>query len=256
MTDHPESGLFTYTVRQADRALVLAQRLSEWLTNAHELEEEMALGNIALDLIGQARALYSYAGEVEGRGRDEDDLAYFRDDREFTNPLLVEQPNGDFALTMVRQLLHDAWAAAYWDLMRASSDGTLAALAAKAHKETAYHLRHARTWVVRLGDGTDESTRRTQAAVDRLWRFTRELFETDEVDGELAALGVAADMAEVEHRWLETVGATLSEATLSPPELADAAYATGGRQGVHSESFSYLIGALQVVARAHPGATW
>lgn len=248
--------LFTYVVRQGDRALVLGQRLSQWLTHAHELEEEMALGNIALDLIGQTRALYSYAAKVEGKGRNEDDLAYMRSDREFTNPLLVEQPNGDFALTMMRQLLHDAWASAYWDLMRSSSDETLAAIAAKAVKETAYHLRHARSWVVRLGDGTDESHRRTQDATDRLWRYTAELFEADTVEQTLIASGVAADPDSIKERWNLTVSDTLAEASIEIPTLDDAAFSTGGRSGVHSESFSYLIGEMQVVARAHPGATW
>ena len=248
--------LVTYVLRQADRALVLSQRLSQWLTRAHELEEEMALGNLALDLLGQARTLYAYAGEVEGAGRSEDDLAYFRSDREFGNPLLVEQPNGDFALTMVRQLLHDAWAVPYWEAMTASADPTLSALAAKATKETAYHLRHCRSWVVRLGDGTEESHRRTAAAVSRLWRYTGELFEVDEVEEELMAAGVAADPAAIRPRWDAIVDATLAEATLSRPELDDGAQTTGGRRGMHGEDFSYLIGELQVVARAHPGASW
>ncbi|MCB0990991.1 MAG: 1,2-phenylacetyl-CoA epoxidase subunit PaaC [Acidimicrobiales bacterium] len=248
--------LFTYLVRQGDRSLVLAQRLSQWLTNAHELEEEMALGNISLDLIGQTRALFTYAAQVEGQGRTEDDLAYFRSDREFTNPLLVEQPNGDFAVTMVRQFLHDSWAAAYWDLMRSSADPALAAIAGKAVKETAYHLRHARSWVIRLGDGTDESHRRTQDAVDRLWRYTAELFEVDEVETALLESGVAADPVEMKKRWTESVEATLAEATLAIPDLAAAAFSTGGRRGIHSESFSYLIAEMQVVARAHPGAKW
>ncbi len=261
MSGNHFADLFTYLVRHGDRSLVLAQRLSQWLTRAHELEEEMALGNIALDLLGQTRTLFTYAGEVEGRipgrtARSEDDLAYLRSDREFTNPLLVELDNGDFARTMVRQLFHDVWADAFWDLSRASSDATLAALAGKAHKETAYHLRHSRGWVVRLGDGTDESHRRTQDAVDRLWRYTGELFETDEVEHRLTAAGVAPDMAAIEARWRARIDEILAEATLEVPEHVPGTYATGGRAGVHTEDFSYLIGELQVVARAHPGATW
>ncbi len=248
--------LFTYVTRQGDRALILSQRLSQWLTRAHELEEEMALGNIALDLVGQARNLYTYAAEVEGAGRSEDDLAYFRSDREFMNPLLVEQPNGDFALSMVRQFFHDAWALPYWSAMQTSTDETLAALAGKAVKETAYHLRHSRGWVVRLGDGTEESHRRTQDAVDRLWRFTRELFEVDAADERLVDAGVAPPMMSLRTEWDAVVAATFAEANLAEPELVDAAYATGGRNGIHSESFSYLIGEMQVVARAHPGAQW
>ena len=166
--------LLTYTLRQGDRALILAQRLLESITHAPEIEEDMALSNLALDLIGQARALYTYAGELEGPVdgvvRDENHYAYWREQHEFLNPLLVEQPNGDFAQIIVRQFLHDAYALPYWQAMTSSTDETLAALAAKSVKETAYHLRHTRSWVVRLGDGTDESHGRAQAAVDQLWR--------------------------------------------------------------------------------------
>jgi ring-1,2-phenylacetyl-CoA epoxidase subunit PaaC len=253
-TDAVPQPLVTYLLRHGDRALVLGQRLSEWLTRAHELEEELALGNLALDLLGQARTLYSYAGLVEGAGRSEDDLAYGRTDREFFNPLLVEQPNGDFAVTMMRQFLHDAWAVPFWQAMSASTDVTLAALAGKAVKETAYHLRHARSWVVRLGDGTGESHARTQAAVDRLWRFVDELFDADAVEAELVAVGVAVAPGSLRAPWQATVDATFADATLTVP--AGGISLRGGRTGRHGESLSYLLGELQVVARAHPGATW
>jgi ring-1,2-phenylacetyl-CoA epoxidase subunit PaaC len=244
----------TYVLRQGDRALVLAQRLLEQITHAPEIEEDMALANLALDLIGQARALYTYAGELEGQGHDEDHFAYWRDQREFLNPLLVEQSNGDFAQVIVRQFLHDAFALPFWRETTRSADPTLAAIAGKAEKETAYHLRHSRAWVVRLGDGTDESHARAQAALDALWRYTGELFERDVVDDELIASGVAPDPVELERHWRDTVESALSEATLSVP--ADAVMQSGGRRGRHTEGFSYLIGEMQVLARAHPGATW
>jgi ring-1,2-phenylacetyl-CoA epoxidase subunit PaaC len=247
------NSLVTYVLRHGDRALILSQRLLEAVTHAPEIEEDMALANLALDLLGQARALYSYAAELGGDG-DEDELAYFRDAHEFVNPLLVEQPNGDFAHLIGRQFLHDAYALPYWQAMQRSSDSTLAGLAGKAVKETTYHLRHSSAWVVRLGDGTDESHARMQAAVDDLWRFTGELFEADEVEDELVARGIAADPSELARAWRETVASTLATATLTVPDAPVMQF--GGRRGLHSESFSYLIGELQVVARAHPGATW
>jgi ring-1,2-phenylacetyl-CoA epoxidase subunit PaaC len=247
-------ALLTYVLRQGDRALVLAQRLLEQITHAPEIEEDMALANLALDLIGQARALYSYAGEIEGLGHDEDHFAYWRDQHEFLNPLLVEQPNGDFAHVIVRQFLHDAFALPYWRAMTRSADATLAALAGKSEKETAYHLRHSRAWVVRLGDGTPESHARAQAAVDELWRYTGELCEHDDVEHELVASGIAADQALLAVEWREIVESALAEATLALP--ADVVMQHGGRSGRHTEAFSYVLGELQVVARAHPGATW
>jgi len=251
--------LLTYTLRQGDRALVLAQRLLEAITHAPEIEEDMALSNLALDLIGQARALYTYAGEIEGpgpdgRSHDEDHYAYWRDQHEFVNPLLVELPNGDFAQVIGRQFLHDAYALPLWQALVSSSDATLAAIAGKSVKETAYHLRHSRSWVVRLGDGTDESHTRMQAAIDGLWRYTAELFESDAVEDELVASGVAADPDALREQWRATVTSTFAEATLATPD--DGPMQTGGRTGRHTEPFSFLLGEMQVLARAHPGATW
>lgn len=262
MTTIVAAPLLTYVLRQGDRALVLAQRLLEAVTNAPEIEEDMALSNLALDLIGQARALYTYAGEIEGpidgvpggRVRDEDHYAYWREQHEFVNPLLVELPNGDFAQIITRQFLHDAYALPYWKAMTSSSDETLAAIAGKSVKETAYHLRHSRSWVLRLGDGTAESHRREQAAVDELWRYTGELFDHDAIEDELVAAGVAADPTTIRQEWHTTVSTTLAEATLTMPE--DGPMQRGGRAGRHTESFSYLIGELQVLARAHPGSSW
>lgn len=253
---HSEAApqLITYVLRQADRSMVLAQRLLENVAHAPELEEDVALANVALDLLGQARVLYTYTGELEGVGHDEDHFAYWRDHTEYLNPLLVEQPNGDFAQLIVRQFLHDAFSTTYWAALAGSTDDTLAALAAKAVKETAYHLRHSSGWVVRLGDGTDESHGRAQAAVDRLWRYTAELFESDDVERSMVASGVAPDPDALRTAWSSTVDAVLSEATLTRPD--EIPMASGGRTGTHTEGLSYLLGEMQVVARAHPGASW
>ncbi len=248
------SDLFVrYLLRQGDRALVLSQQLSEWVTHVHELEEEMAVANISLDLIGQARALYAYAGEIEGSGRTEDDMAYWRPAEDFQNPLLVEQPNGDFAMTMVRQFLHDSWAALYWQAMTESVDDTLAALAGKAAKETAYHLRHAKSWVIRLGDGTEESHQRAQAALDHLWGYTDAMFDSDDAEVAVVAKNIGADPTNFKQAWLTGVGSVFTEATLQQPVGAQR---RGGRDGLHQSGFEQLIEEMQSVARAHPGAQW
>ncbi|MDC7788328.1 phenylacetate-CoA oxygenase subunit PaaC [Rhodoplanes sp. TEM] len=249
-----ETPLLTYVLRRADDALVLGHRLSEWCGKAPLMEEEMALANMGLDLIGQARALYTYAGEVEAKGHDEDALAYLRDERAYRNLLLVEQPNGDFALTMVRQLLYAAFADPYWRAMMASRDATLAAIAAKAEKETAYHLRHSAEWVVRLGDGTAESHARIVRALEKLWPFTGELFETDDVEREMIAAGIAVDPAALRDTWRGTVSAVLARATLTMPE--DGWMQSGGRGGRHSEHLGHLLAELQSMQRTIPGATW
>lgn len=246
--------LVTYLLRQGDRALISAQRLLEWITHAPEIEEDMALSNLALDLLGQSRNLYTYAGEVEGDGRSEDDFAYFRDQHEFYNPLLVERPAPDFAHVIVRQFLHDAFALPYWQAMTESADTTLAALAGKSVKEATYHLRHTRTWFVRLGDGTGESHRRTADAVDALYRYFGELFECDTVEDELIASGVAADPDRLRAESDRIVADAFAEATIELP--TNVVWQRGGRGGQHGEGFSYLLGELQVLARAHPGATW
>jgi ring-1,2-phenylacetyl-CoA epoxidase subunit PaaC len=246
--------LLDYTLRLADTALILGHRLSEWIGHAPVLEEEMALGNIALDLIGEARALYSYAGEVEGKGRDEDALAYRRDAGGFYNLLLVEQPNGDFAATIVRQFLFSAFAQPFWRRLAASRDATLAAIAAKSEKEAAYHLRHAGEWLIRLGDGTEESHRRAQAALDELWPYTGEVFECDAVEDPLIAAGIAVDPETLRPEWQRTVSAVLAEATLKAPERVW--MQSGGRSGRHSEHLGHLLATMQFLQRAYPGATW
>jgi ring-1,2-phenylacetyl-CoA epoxidase subunit PaaC len=246
--------LVDYTLRLADSALILGHRLSEWIGHAPLLEEELALGNIALDLIGEARALYAYAGTVEGKGRDEDALAFLRDAGEFRNLLLVEQPNGDFAVTIVRQLFYSAFAHPFWHALAQSSDATLAAIGAKAEKEAAYHLRHAGEWLIRLGDGTAESHRRAQAALDELWPYAGELFESDAVEHTLIAQGIAVDPAALRPEWEKTVQAVIAEATLALP--AAQWMQSGGRSGRHSEHLGHLLAAMQFLQRAYPGATW
>ncbi|CAL8979184.1 1,2-phenylacetyl-CoA epoxidase, subunit C [Rhodoplanes serenus] len=249
-----ETPLVTYVLRRADDALVLGHRLSEWCGKAPMMEEEMALANMGLDLIGQARALYTYAGEAEAAGHDEDALAYRRDERAYRNLLLVEQPNGDFAVTMVRQLLYAAYADPYWRAMMSSRDATLAAIAAKAEKEMAYHLRHSAEWVVRLGDGTPESHERTARALTMLWPYTGELFETDSVDDSLIEAGIAVDPASLRDTWRATVADVLGRATLTMP--ADGYMQKGGRSGRHSEHLGHLLTELQYMQRTIPGATW
>ena len=249
-----ETPLVLTTLRRADDALILGHRLSEWCGHAPIMEEEMALSNIALDLIGQARELYSYAGEVEGKGNDEDKLAYLRDERQYRNLLLVEQPNGDFAQTMVRQLFYSAFADLSWRAMMASRDTTLAAIAAKSEKESAYHLRHASEWVIRLGDGSEESHARVQDAIDHLWAFTGEMFAVDEIERSLVDKGIAIDPASVRPLWLNTISGVLSEATLTLP--SNDWMQQGGRSGRHSEHLGHLLSELQYMQRSFPGLTW
>lgn len=246
--------LFDYTIRLADDALVLGHRLSEWTSRAPTLEEEMALANIALDLIGQARVLYTYAGEVEGRGRSEDDLAYLRHEGDYRNLLVNELPNGDFAFTIVRQALVSAFMLPFWTALKGSKDATLAAIAAKAEKEVAYHLRHGAEWLVRLGDGTDESRRRTVAALEELWPWTGEMFEMDAAERALVEAGIAVDRESLRAEWSRTVDEMLEEATLSRPR--DGWMQTGGRRGVHTEHLGHMLAVMQSLARQHPGATW
>ncbi len=246
--------LFEYILRIADDRLVLGHRLSEWCGHGPILEEDIALSNVALDLVGQASALLALAGRVEGKGRDEDALAYFRDERDFRNALLVEQPNGDFADTIVRQFLFDAWSVLYLDALRACGHAELAALAAKSLKEDTYHLRHSSQWVLRLGDGTGESHARAQRALDGLWRFTGELCAADAIDEAVAAQGIRIDHASIRARWSEMVADVVKRATLTLP--AEPSMADGGRRGRHSEHLGHLLAEMQVVARSHPGATW
>jgi len=248
------AALFQYLLRLGDTSLVLGQRLGEWIGYAPALEEDLGLANLSLDLVGQARLLLTYAGEVEGRGRDEDALAYFRNEDEYRNLTLAEQPNGDFAQTIVRQCLLDAWQHEVYTALCGSSDARLAAVAAKSLKETKYHLRYSAGWLVRLGDGTAESQRRAQRALDELWRFTAEMFVADAVDAEIATAGIAPPLEAIAAGWAERVGAVLSEAKLVRP--TDAPYSWHGKRGQHSEHLGYLLAEMQSLQRAHPGAQW
>jgi ring-1,2-phenylacetyl-CoA epoxidase subunit PaaC len=249
-----ETPLVLYALRRADDALILGHRLSEWCGHAPAMEEDMALANMGLDLLGQARELYSYAADVEGKGNDEDKFAYLRDVRQYRNLLLLEQPNGDFARTMVRQFFYAAFADLYWRAMMKSSDATLAAIAAKSEKESAYHLRHSSEWMVRLGDGTEASHRRAQDAVDDLWAYTGEMFAVDESERALIERGVAVDPAALHPQWLITVSDVVGEATLVLPKSGW--MQQGGRSGKHSEHLGHLLSELQSMQRTFPGATW
>jgi ring-1,2-phenylacetyl-CoA epoxidase subunit PaaC len=251
VTDAP---LLRYVLRRADDALILGHRLSEWCGHAPMMEEDVALANMALDLIGQARSLYAYATKVEDAGRSEDDYAYLRDVRDYGNVLIVELPNGDFAQTIVRQFFYAAFIDNYWRALTKSIDPTLAAIAAKAEKESAYHLRHSAEWVVRLGDGTDESHIRSQSAVDILWPFTAELFEADAGERGLIGAGIIPDPGTLQQDWRKTVADILAAATLTLPELGW--MQKGGRQGCHSEHLGHLLSELQYMQRSFPDAVW
>ena len=243
-----------YTLRLADDSFVLSHRLAQWSSRAPTLEEDVALTNIALDLLGQARAAYARTAELDGSGRSEDDYAYLRDERGFVNCLLVEQENGDFAVTMARQLLFSAFQLEQWHALTESVDAPLAAIAAKAVKEVTYHLDHASQWVLRLGDGTAESHTRMQAGLDALWPYTAELFEEDEVTRELVARGLAADPEALRPAWDAHVESVLREATLQLPSPTWAP--TGGRAGLHTEGFGLMLAEMQHLHRSHPGARW
>lgn len=246
--------LLQYVLRLGDNALVVGQRLSELVTQAPELEEELANANFALDYIGQARLFYSYAGELEGRGRSEDDFAFLRDGREFRNLLLVEQPNGHFGDVIVRQYLFESFYALQLEALTRCSAPRVAEIAARAVKEIHYHLRHVSQWLVRLGDGTEESHSRMQRALDDQWRFTGELFAADEVDEAFERQWDGPRLAELELRWSEKVDIAIAEATLVRPaaQWMDG----GGRRGRHTEHFGYLIAEMQFLQRAYPGARW
>lgn len=245
---------FRYLLRLGDTSLVLGQRLGEWVGHAPALEEDMGLANLSLDLIGQARLLLSYAGEIEGRGRDEDALAFLRDSADFCNVALAEQPNGDFAQTIARQFLVDAWQLELHQALCSSRDARLAEIAAKSLKETRYHLRYSSGWLVRLGDGTAESHARAQAALDALWRFTTELFVPDETDATVAASGVGPDLEALRPAWSACVDRVLAEATLRRP--ADVPYDWHGKRGQHTEHLGHLLAEMQFLQRAYPGARW
>ena len=249
-----EQALLKYLLRLGDNALVLAQRLIEIVADGPELEEELANANFSLDYLGQARMFYTYAGEIEGEGRGEDDFAFRRPDREFENVLLVEQPNGDFGDMIVRSVLFDAFYLLQLEALSECSDQHLAEIAVKAAKEIRYHLRYESQWLIRLGDGSEESHRRVQASLDGLWKFTGELCAGDEADRVFQAECNGPDLAALKSRWSIDVAAIALDATLAIPE--DQWMAGGGREGRHSENFGYLIAEMQHLQRAYPGLEW
>jgi len=245
------NDLFVYSLRLGDDALISAQRTAEWIAAAPQLEEDVALGNIGLDQLGQARSLLQYAGQVEGAGRSEDDLAYFRDERDFVNLQLCELPNGDFAATIARLLYFATYQHLLYEELRGCSDEQLAGIAGKAVKEVAYHVDHATQWVLRLGDGTEESHGRMQAGLDAMWPYTGELFASDDL---VRRLDVAVDPASLQDEWNRRVMAVIEESTCTRPESSY--QHSGGREGRHTEHLGFLLAELQHVARSHPGATW
>ncbi|MEX0645795.1 MAG: 1,2-phenylacetyl-CoA epoxidase subunit PaaC [Parvularculaceae bacterium] len=248
------TALKEFALRMGDNCLILGQRLGAWCGHAPALEEDIALANVALDLIGQTKLWLGLAAEIEGEGRSADDLAFLRDARAFRNCLLVEQPNGDYAATLMRQFLFDAWHLPMLQGLSRSSDQRIADIAQKAAKEAAYHLERSTDLIVRLGDGGDESHERMQNALDALWPFAGELLAPDAIDEQLAASGVAPDLAEIRRQWSDHVGRTLDDATLAAP--TDAAVRKGGKQGLHSEELGYVLAEMQWLQRAYPGAQW
>ena len=247
-----------YLLRIGDTCLVLGQRLGQWCGHAPVLEEDIALTNMALDLIGQARALFTHAGRLHGQAFDEDQLAFLRDERDYRNPTIAELPggprDGDFAFTMLRNAMLATWLKLLWQRLAQSSDAELAAIAGKAVKEARYHQQHAADWVVRLGDGTVESRRRCEAALSRLWLYTPELFEDDAVDAAALAGGLGPAWSALRAPWLAEMAEILAAATLAPP--AEAAFRSAGKRGLHSENMGYLLAEMQHLQRAYPGGAW
>lgn len=249
MNDH-----FNYLLQLGDNALILSQRLGEWCGHGPVLEQDIAMTNIALDLLGQARMLLSYAGELEGAGHSEDDLAYFRDAHQFRNVLLVEQPNTDWAYTIVRQFFFDTFQYFNYQALLKSRDERLSAIAEKALKEVTYHLRFSSEWMVRLGDGTEVSHKKMQTALDDLWMFSGELIRPNDTERRMAEAGIAADLSAIAPLWRAKVAATLEEATLSQPD--NDWMQSGGKDGRHSEHLGFMLAEMQHIQRTYPGLEW
>ena len=247
------NSLFTYTLRIADSSLILGQRMAEWCSKGPTLEEDIALSNISLDMFGQANGFYEYAAQLDG-SKSADDLAFLRNEREFFNHQMVEQENEHFGKTIVRNFLHDAFNLLFYSKLSKSKDETLAALAAKSLKEVKYHLRHTSNWLIRLGDGTEESNEKVQESLDNLWQFTAELFEMDEVDTELLNTRIGVDNAALKLEWDEIINNTLKKAKLNRPE--DGYMASGGKKGMHTEYLGFLLAEMQYLQRAYPDAKW
>ena len=249
----PDPGV-QYVLRIGDTCLILGQRLGEWCGHAPVLEEDIAMANMALDLVGQARALLTHAGQMRGQGYDEDQLAFLRDERDYRNLTLVELPRGDFAFTVVRNAMVAGFLRHLWAALQSSSDTELAAIAGKAIKEARYHQQHAADWIVRLGDGTGESRRRTEAALASAWLYMPEFFDSDAVDDAAAESGLGPRWADLRDAWLADMTAILDEAGLAMP--AEAAFRSNGKRGVHSEHMGYVLTEMQYLQRAYPGGVW
>tara|TARA_B100001250_G_scaffold78861_1_gene64765 strand:+ start:162 stop:908 length:747 start_codon:yes stop_codon:yes gene_type:complete len=247
------NNLFQYTLRIADSSLILGQRMSEWCSKGPTLEEDIAMSNIALDLFGQANGFYEYASELDG-SKSADDLAFKRNEREFFNRQLSEQENGNFGTTTVRNFLHDAFNFLFYTELSSSKDETLSALAAKSLKEVKYHLRHSSNWLIRLGDGTKKSNLKVQEALNLLWQYTGELFEMDDIDNKILALGIGVDNKKLKDKWNEIINSTIEKAKLNRPE--DGYMATGSRKGIHTEHLGFLLAEMQFLPRAYPDAKW
>ena len=254
MDSHSKTALVNYCIALGDDSVILGHRLSEWCRNGPFLEEDLALTNVALDFIGRARMFYSYAAELEDRGRTEDDIAYLRDCREYRNLLINELPNGDFAFTMARQLMVDVYDMGFFTDLAKSSDSMLAAIAGKAIKESRYHLRRSEDWIKRLGDGTEESHDRTQSAFNTLWGYFPEMFVMGDEEQQLHNAGIAVERRALEENWTSAMHAILKESTLSVP--ADDLSIGGGRDGTHTEHLGFLLAEMQFLQRAYPGQQW
>jgi ring-1,2-phenylacetyl-CoA epoxidase subunit PaaC len=249
-----KQALYNYTLRLADTNMILGQRISEWTGHGPFLEEDLALTNIALDIFGVAKSMYDYSAEIEGKGHDGDKLAYFRNERQFMNPLLTEQPNGDYAKTIIKQMFMDCFDFYFYQELVKSKDQTLAGIASKAIKEATYHLRHSSSWVVRFGDGTAESHNRAQEAINELWQYTDELFEMNEVDAVLLKEGIAVDLNAIKVKWQKHINDLLAESTLKKPENIH--MKTGSRKGLHTEHLGFILAEMQILPRMYPEATW
>jgi len=246
--------LFKYVLALGDDSLILGQRLSQWAYKGPFLEEDIALSNISLDMFGRANLFLEYAANIKGNGATADDLAFKRNEREFSNHILCEQPNGDFANTMTRQFFLDAFYKLFFEKLSESKDDELSAIAQKSIKETAYHFRHSSKWVIRLGDGTDKSHEKMQTAIDNLWMFTNELFEMNQVDNNMLTQKIGVDCITIKTKWDQIIDEVLSEATLQRPENTH--MTSGGREGIHSEHLGHLLSDMQYLQRAYPDAKW
>lgn len=249
-----KEGLFNYLLRLADNAAILGHRLSEWCGHGPELEEDIAIINTSLDLLGHARSLYTYAGEVDGKGKTEDDLAYLRQEREYQNALICELPNGHYGDTIARQFLFDQFNYLLFSSLTESKDEQLAAISAKAIKEITYHLRRSKEWTLRLGDGTEESHNKIQESFDNIWAYTGDLFVQNEADEVVVAAGIAPNLDKLKIEWRKRVEEVLSEATLTTPE--DGWMRSGSKSGRHTEHMGYILAELQYMQRAYPGCEW